>query len=344
MEETTSEAINKYCAHRQHQLNTIDESYFASGDASLRNELKTLRIADKFPILNEWVVTLTKANADLIKTIKDVEQTIVNNDNDDGDQGNVRNPDIGVQQLSDESKPNKTHQRLPMKRKKSKNKMLTMNSENNNNHTISRSSPAARKISSDDAMYNYKNGVGSGDGVDDGDSMAKDVNKIGFCKNLLKRMFTKEKCDERGARPVEGYGNGRINYVEFVYIDKSVCCMSTIINEKLTNTMELTTADTLYADFKANCTDRMQTLHHVTTALKSSLRDQELMSAQQLEEIEELRTQIKRLKKYRRSNRMLEANLKSICSENAHLLVEAKKIETQLRLLTRRHPDDQGTT
>lgn len=327
MEETLSEAIHKYCDQRRHQLNAIDDTRFAGGDTMI-SELTNLQITDKLPILNGWVETLTSATNDLIKTIKDVEQTILNEDQ----RSQRLASNVSAQQQQHQSHHETCE---PVKRKKSKNKLLTKNSENN--HTISCNSPAARLLLSDEMSTNDDDNGGA---VAATASPAKtDVNSIGFCVNLFKRMFTKGTCDERPARPDEGCGSGRINNIEYVYVDKSVCCISTIINEKLTNTTELGNAETLYADFKTNCMDRMQTLQNVTTALQSSLRQQEEMSAQQLEEIEQLRRQIKRLKKYRRSNRMLEANVKSICEENANLLVEARRIEKTLRRLRKRQAD-----
>lgn len=338
MEETLSDAIHKYCGQRRHQLNSIDEMCFAGGD-TMTNELRNLRITDKFPILNEWVETLTRATSDLIKTIKDVEQTMLNEDE--------RMANASAQQQSnDESKHGA---REPVRRNKSKNKILTKNSENN--HSISRNSPAARLLLSSDELNGNDGAVAvaaAAAAVTSTVTTDRDMNSIGFCKSLLKRMFAKGKCEEGAASrpdPDVAYRNGRINNIEFVYVDKSLCCMSTIINEKLSNTTPLTNAETVYADFKATCADRMQILQNVTTAFQTSLHHQEALSAQQLQEIEQLQAQIKRLKKYRRTNRMLEANIKSICAENAHLLVEAKKIETSLRLLRKRQPDndDHGT-
>lgn len=327
MEETLSEAIENYCDQRRHQLNSIDDTRFAGGDTMI-NELTNLRITDKLPILNGWVETLTSATHDLIKTIKDVEQTILRED---------RRSERMAAHVSTQQQQHQSHNETcePVKRKKSKNKLLTKNLENNN-HTISRNSPAARLLLSDDLSTIDDDG---GTLAATASAVKNDVNSIGFCANLFKRMFTKERCDERPIRTESGSGNGRINNIEYVYVDKSVCCMSSIINEKLTNTTELRNAETLYADFKANCMDRMQTLQNVTTALQSSLGQQEEMSAQHLEEIEQLRRQIKRLKKYRRSNRVLEANVKSICEENANLLVEARQIEKKLRLLRKRQAD-----
>lgn len=329
MEATLTEAIQKYCEQRRHQLNAIDDTRFAGGD-TMKNELRAHRAADIFPILNEWVGTLTRVTNDLIETIKDVERTISTEDermaNTSGEHQH---------QSSDKSKQGVCE---PMMRNKSKNKSLTKIL--GNKHSICRSSSAAQLLSDE-------NDAGDGAMATAATATAtttnKDVNSMGFCTNLLKRIFTKGKCEEGVVRPDEGCGNGRINNIEFVYVDKSVCCMSTITNEKLTNTTALTNAESVYADFKANCTDRMQTLHNVTTALQTSLQQQEQLSSQQLEDIERLRAQIKRLKKYRRSNRMLEANVKSICAENAHLLVEAKKIEKQLRLLRKRQPLDTAT-
>lgn len=324
METTLSEALDKYCERRQHQLNSIDDARFASGDMMMINELRNRQITDKLPILNEWVETLTRVMEDLIKTIKDVERTMLNEDQ--------RMANAGVPLRSNDEV------REPVKRHKSKNRMSPKNLENN--HSIPCNSPAARLLVPNDEMNMNDRDCDVATAVAATATENKDVNSIGFCRNLLKKVFTKGKCDERVARPDDGYGNGRINNVEFVYVDKSLCCMSTIINEKVTNTTQLTNADRMYADFKENCTDRMQTLQHVTTALQSSLRQQEKLSAQQLEQIEQMQAQIKKLKKYRRSNRMLEANIKSICAENAHLLVEAKKIEKTLRLLRKRQPDN----
>lgn len=327
METTLSEALDKYCERRQHQLNSIDDACFAGGDMMMISELRNRQITEKLPILNGWVETLTRVMEDLIKTIKDVERTMANEDE--------RMVNAGVPLRSNDETQE------PVRRHKSSNKITTKNAENS--HSIPCNSPAARArllLPRDQMNMNYRDcDVTAATATEE-----KDVNSIGFCRNLLKKVFKKGKCDERAARPDGGCGNGRISNVEFVYVDKSLCCMSTIINEKVTNTTQMTNADRVYADFKENCTDRMQTLQHVTTALQSSLRQQEESSAQQLQQIEQLRAQIKKLKKYRRTNRMLEANIKSICAENAHLLVEAKKIEKTLRLLRKRQPDNDHQT
>lgn len=324
------EAIRKYTEQRRAQLNSIDDTHMGGGDTA--NEFRNLRIADKFPILNEWVAALTTATNDLIKTIKEVEKTMLNEDE--------RMENAGAQsQSNDESKH---RARGPVKRNKSKNKMLRKNSENN--QSLARNTPAARLLLTDE-MNGGKCEMMSTEMATATSNDEREVDSIGFCRNLLKKMFGKGKCDERVVRPDAGYGNGPINNVEFVYVDKSLCCMSTIINGNLTNTAEMANAETMYADFKATCAERMRALQNVTTAFQSSLLQQEELSAHQLQEIHKLRAQIKRLKKYRRSNRMLEANVKSICAENAHLLVEVNKIEKTLRLLRKRQPDnDHGTS
>lgn len=332
MDTMLSETIHRYCEQRKQQLKSIDDAQLGAGDTTT-SDFRCLQIAEKFPILNEWVASLTKATYDLIKTIKDVEQTIVNEDeriaNTQHHSEQPPPPPPSPQQASSDESNHGTRKRVKrVRRSETKNKFSTKNLDNNRPLSRNSSNLPLLLSSSED------------DGINVATVTDKNLNSIGFCKNLLKKLFTKDKCDDKSMRLDDGQPRTeRINNVEFVYVDKSVCCMSTIINDKLTHMTEMPGAETLYADFKTNCTDRIQTLKNVTAALQSSLRHQEELSAQQLHEIHELQKRIKRLKKYRRTNRVLEANVKSICEENTQLLVEAKKIEKKLRSMRKRQPD-----
>lgn len=305
----TRTAIKEYSDQRRAQLRTIDKECVSS----IKKQNEHTKMLRKYPILVDWIETLTQANNDLIKTIQELKEQLNETDSSPTD--------------SDETNINysyRKHQNKPTK-KKPKDKLVAS--------VLKESKKSNFKNSYENPVYEQNNLTPIGNSQSENNIHVKGKNNslsASFKKyrEFVRNIFQKE--SQQSESTVEHINQQNI---EFIYVDKSVCCISSIANNKIINTQTMS-GETIFSELKSGCAEKIQLLKSVTEALNRSLEEKENLFAKQMQEINSLKKQQNRSTKIKQTNKLLKNNMKTLFAENVAIITEAERFRKSLTSLS----------
>lgn len=331
--------INEQNSNRCMQITDIDANGINIMKETSKSRAEELKIIKKYPIYCEWVNTLVKTNADLLQRVHDLEQKcgVIESEADSVSTSNTLRSGKRLNINGNISKVGQI--KMAEKGANSKNSKNVVRSGCGEPNMCLLNNEKRVQITNSDECQTVE--IPSHNG-----STCETILLLKRCLSNLFKLPSKQQqqLQTKEATPAKSSVNHLMqptNYerpcqTEFIYVDRSVCCVINDANTKQSVRIQSLNNDPLCMDIKSSCSEQMHFLKNISNICTAELQGKNDLIAAQMYEIQRLKDVLADYNQLKQINSLLQNNIEAIAVENTNIILESKLLKKNLRKLCKK--------